>query len=55
MSTCNHPNNTAAEAKRAFKAAQDALALGNADEAARLLERWRELAPRPNISREETP
>jgi uncharacterized protein HemY len=40
----------AAQAKRAFRAAQDALAEGDATEAGRLLERWRELAPRPNIS-----
>ncbi len=51
MKTCNQPTDTAAEAKKAFKAAQDALAQGDAAEAARLLQRWRELSPKPKGGR----
>lgn len=38
---------TAEAAKIAFKAAQSALETGDADGAARLLQRWRELSPKP--------
>lgn len=41
---------TARQAKLVFAAAKYALDVGDHAEAARLLERWRQLAPRTNIS-----